>query len=79
MNEDGKTQWGAFIHPWELSTSGPNLDYFADPWHASGAHNESQRYKNNLGDHAQTWNYPKSTLSEFQDQVVVNQRWNKPK
>ena len=79
MNDDGKTQWGAYIHPWELSTSGDDLNYFNDPWHASGAHNEAQRYKNNLHIHAQTWDFPKSTLVEFQDQVVVNQNWTTPK
>ena len=79
MNDDGKTQWGAYIHPWESSTSGDALDYFTDPWHASGAHNEAQRYKSNLDIHAQTWDYPKSTLVEFQDPVVVNQNWTKPR
>jgi hypothetical protein len=79
MNDDGVTQWGAYIHPWELSTSGAERDYFKDPWHASGAHSEAQRYINAVDIHAQPWDYPKSTLEEFQDQVTVTRKWLKPR
>ena len=79
MNDDGVTQWGAYIHPWELSTPLGERDYLKDPWHASGEHSEAQRFMNNVDIHAQTWNYPKSTLVEFQDEVLVNRTWLKPR
>jgi hypothetical protein len=78
MNDDKTTQWGAFVHPWEPSTMG-DINYFVDPWHASGEHLETQRYNPRLDDHNQTWNYPRSILREFQEPVNMNKGWTKPK
>ena len=79
--EGSLLQWGAWVHPWEISTTGPKVDYFKDPWHASGAHKDSQRYNNKKHMHAQatTWTYPLCVLSEFQDEVFMNRGWTKPR
>jgi hypothetical protein len=81
LNEDGRTQWGAFVHPWEISTSGDNVDYFKDPWHASGQHKQSQRYDDNKSRHEQAtkWTYPISILEEFQEEIRMNDKWAKPR
>ena len=81
IDDDTGLQWGAFVHPWELSTTGPDLDYFTDPWHASAAHKESQRFNVRLGVHDQgpAWTYPLSVLTEFQDEVALNAAWSKPR
>jgi hypothetical protein len=77
--EGSLLQWGAWVHPWEISTSGPNIDYFKDPWHASGAHKESQRYNPKVPMNQQSWTYPLCILSEFQDEVFMNKSWSKPR
>jgi hypothetical protein len=81
MEDDGKTQWGAWVHPWEISTVGDDVDYFKDPWHASGKHKESQRYNDKLHMHKQaaSWTYPLSVLSEFQEEIPMNKNWTKPR
>jgi hypothetical protein len=81
LEDDGKTQWGAWVHPWEISTTGDNVDYFKDPWHASADHKASQRYNDKLPMNQQTaaWTYPLSVLSEFQDEVPMNKKWVKPR
>ena len=81
LNNDGHTQWGAFVHPWEISTSGDNVCYYTDPWHASGLHKPSQRYDETKNRHEQadTWTYPLSTLEEFQVEITMNKHWSKPK
>jgi hypothetical protein len=79
-NDDPQRQWGAYVQPWELSTS---LDkaacYIKDPWHAHAAHKTGQSYKKNFPARAQPWTYLLSTLSEFQDEVRMTTRWSKPK
>jgi len=81
IDDDTGLQWGAFVHPWELSTTGPDLNYFTDPWHASAAHKESQRFNVRLGPHGQgpAWTYPLSVLTEFQEEVALNAAWSNPK
>ena len=78
--DDEGLQWGAWVHPWEVSTAEPHQDYYLDPWHASGLYKDSTRYNHKLGPNNQSaaWNYPKSILSEFQFQVPVNKKWHKP-
>jgi hypothetical protein len=80
MEQDGKTQMGAWVHPWEVSTTGDDVDYFVDPWHASSDHKDSQRYNPAKPMHLQgaTWTYPLSALEEFQDEVPMKKRWIKP-
>jgi hypothetical protein len=80
-SEEKKTQWGAWVHPWEISTTGDNIDYYHDPWHASGAHKASQRYNERLPmrEQSASWTYPMSALEEFQDEVVMKTKWTKPK
>ena len=80
LNENG-TQWGAFVHPWEISTNGADVDYFKDPWHASGLHKSSQRYDptKSMHDQAASWTYPISVLEEFQEEVRMNDKWSKPR
>ena len=79
--DDGKSQWGAWVHPWEISTSGDEVDYFKDPWHASADHKGSQRYneKKHAHEQAATWTYPLSILSEFQVEVQMKKQWTKPR
>jgi hypothetical protein len=79
LSEDGKTQEGAWVHPWEVSTTGSDVDYFYDPWHASALYKGSQRYDSNKPMSAQgaNWTYPLSMLCEFQDEVKMNATWNK--
>jgi hypothetical protein len=79
LNEDGKTQWGAWVHPWEISTTGDDVDYFKDPWHASADYKEHQRYneKKPMCQQGAKWTYPVSILEEFQDEVIMNTKWNK--
>ena len=81
MNEDNKTQWGAWVHPWEISTTGNNVDYYKDPWHANGAYLASQRYNETKHMHKQaaSWTYPLCVLDEFQDEVKMNMKWVKKK
>jgi hypothetical protein len=80
MNEDNKTQWGAWVHPWEVSTTGESVDYFRDPWHASASYKEHQRYDptKHMCQQGATWTYPLSVLEEFQDVVTMNVKWKKP-
>jgi hypothetical protein len=80
MEDDGKTQMGAWVHPWELSTAGDDADYFADPWHASAKYKECQRYnpKKHIHEQGATWTYPMSALEEFQEEVPMKARWTKP-
>jgi hypothetical protein len=76
-----ETQWGAWVHPWEISTTGDDVDYFTDPWHQSGAHKAAVRYnpKRAMNCQSVNWTYPMCLLSEFQDEVVMNKEWLKPK
>ena len=82
LNEDGEGgQWGAYVHPWEVSTVGDDVDYFSDPWHASAVHKENQRYNEKLtpAQQANTWTFPMSQLNEFKDEVPMNGKWAKPR
>jgi hypothetical protein len=80
LNDDG-TQWGAWVHPWEISTQGEDVDYFRDPWHASSAYKAHQRYNPNksIQEQSESWTYPLSVLNEFQATVPMNVKWNKPR
>jgi len=81
LNEDNKTQWGAWVHPWECSTAGlADSDYYKDPWHASSSYKDHQRYNINkhICQQGNTWTYPISVLEEFQDEVTMNVKWVKP-
>ena len=83
LNEEGEGgQWGAYVHPWEVSTVGGDVDYFSDPWHASAFHKENQRYnatKLPPAQQATTWTFPMSQMNEFQCEVPMNGKWAKPK
>ena len=80
LEDDGKTQWGAWVHPWEVSTTGDAVDYFHDPWHASADHVASQRYnpKKRMHEQGSSYTYPMSTLAEFQEEVEMTAQWVKP-
>ena len=80
LEDDGKTQWGAWVHPWEVSTIGDDVDYFHDPWHASADHAACQRYNPKKAMHNQgsTFTYPVSTLAEFQEEVPMALSWVRP-
>ena len=78
--EDGP-QWGAWVQPWELSTSEDTArrDFIADPWHGHAEHPTGQRYNAQKPMREQTWSYLMVPLNQFQDQVHMNVSWKKPK
>ena len=75
-------QWGAWVQVWDLATSGaPDACYYSDPWWASSAMADGQRFSRKFGhdSHNQPWTYAKSELSEFQDGVAMTNVWARPK
>ena len=71
-----KIQWGAWCQDWEISTEGEDMDYFADPYHASSNHADGQVYREGKNGNP-TWSYEAHELSTFQDEVVMNKSFNK--
>ena len=71
-----KIQWGAWCQDWEISTEGEDMDYFADPYHASSNHVDGQVYREGKNGNP-TWSYEAHELSTFQDEVVMNKSFNK--
>ena len=74
-DDNPELQWGAWCQHWEISTKGKDLDYYADPYHASSP--DFQIYKpNKRGD--PPWSYESHPLSDFQDEVQMTMNFNKP-
>jgi hypothetical protein len=67
------------VHPWEISTTGDACDYFYHPWHANAGYAAVQHYNKSKPSNKQPkWNFERCILDQFQDQVIMNKRWNKP-
>ena len=77
LGEPGtKLQWGAWCQHWEVSTMGEDVDYYADPYHASSLHKSGQVYK---ATKSPPWTYEQHALSTFQDEVKMNAGFSKPR
>jgi hypothetical protein len=74
-----RQQWGAWVQLWQLATVGDlNACYYGDPWWASAAMPDGQRYYPSPCARELQWTYCVSPLSDFQAEVQMTKKWIKP-